>query len=133
MESYAHHLEDKIAELDDEIAELSSALTRARAQRAAYSDALSDFQRLQAAAPAPPAAAARSAPPTAGLPDASARLQAIIAVLREQPEHMMKAGALMDAVSERLAYRLSRHHVSDLLRAHPERFRSPRRGYWVLV
>ena len=34
-----------------------------------------------------------------GLPDAAERLQAIIAVLRDQPEQMMKAGALLEAVS----------------------------------
>jgi molecular chaperone GrpE (heat shock protein) len=124
MDPYERRLQDRIEELDDELVELQTAAARAQAQRDAFRDALDEYQKLQPAA---------STPAADVLPDASDRLQAIIAILREQPEQLMKAGALREAVSECLGYDLSRHHVADLLRACPERFRSPRRGYWTLL
>lgn len=130
MEPYAQQLEQRLAALDDQIASLESELVQLRAQRLAYGDALNAFRALHGTASPTHTTGVTTAHT---LPDASTRLQAILEILTKQPGQMMKAGPLKDAVSAAVQYPLSRHHVADLLRAHPECFVSPRRGYWVLV
>ncbi len=133
MEEYAQRLREKIAAIEDEIKRFEASIVTAKMRIAAYQDALDEWNSIikgdnvhPDADRAPALHAAREIPST------DDRLQCIVEIMRNQNGRIIKAGALKTLLSKSMDYPFSRHHISDVLRANPALFSSPRKGYWVL-